>query len=812
MKYHFLLLVLCVTPFLLLAQQPTQNVKGKITDQESQFPLAGVNIIIIGSIDTLIGTTSDDNGYYIIENIPVGRYEINYSMIGYNAIRLNNIILTSGKEIILDIEMSESSLQLNEVTITGEKQAGDAQNDMSYVSAKAFSVEETDRYAGSRGDPSRMASNYAGVQGADDSRNDIVIRGNSPSGVLWRLEGIDIFNPNHFAISGTSGGSVSILNNKFLRNSDFYTGAFPAEYGNSIEGVFDLRMRNGNNERHEQSFQFGFLGTDIMLEGPLSRKSKASYMVMYRYATLRLMGILGIRLGTDAIPRYQDAAIRLNYPMKKNQNLSLFALGGMSAIYIKISDQKIASENIYGQNDRDQYFSSNMAAAGLTYSKSLNENTFIKSILAYNFQGQDIHHELVYRHTDSMTNEYINDSLVPVLGYNFRQEKLSNHTFISHKFNNTSSIKAGILTDYYFFNFIDSLRQTIYPNDSLTYWQYQYRWHTDKTGNNQVLQLQPYVQIKYHPNAHLTLHAGIHAHYWGLNKQWSYIEPRVGFNYTLSDKSMLSGGIGLHSKIQSTYLYYNILNTNTTHPHNINMGFSKSWHNVIGYTYRPNKGMQMKGEIYYQYLFELPISETSSSFSLANTGVGFSRFFPDKLVNKGTGRNYGIELTAEKFFTTGYYFLLTATLYDARYKGSDNIWRNSDFNGQYIANALFAKEYSIRKKHTINIGTKITYAGGSRYTPVDTTASDILKEVIGIDSLKNTLRTPSYFRTDLRIAYRINAKKVSHEIALDLVNFLNRKNILKLTYAPGQADGSNIRFDYQLGFLPLFYYKIDFSL
>lgn len=216
---------------------------------------------------------------------------------------------------VINVELEENAIKMDEVEVKASSEK-DLVNTMQMANMKSFSIEETERYAGSRQDPARMAQNFAGVQGTNDSRNDIVIRGNSPAGLLWRLEDIDIPNPNHFAVAGSAGGPQSIINNKYLSNSEFYTGAFPANYGNAVGGVFDLKMRNGNNEKHERTFQLGILGTEIALEGPISKKSGASYLVSYRYSTLALFGSFNINLGTSAIPNYQDIGIRLNFPTK----------------------------------------------------------------------------------------------------------------------------------------------------------------------------------------------------------------------------------------------------------------------------------------------------------------------------------------------------------------------------------------------------------------------------------------------------------------------------------------------------------------
>jgi len=300
--------------------------------------------------------------------------------------------VNSGKETIVQVPMMESFIEQEAIVVSGRKK-GAVINELALISAQQFSVSETDRYAGSRSDPARMASNFAGVGGADDSRNDIVIRGNSPLGVVWRVEGIDIPNPSHFSIAGSTGGPVSILNNKILGNSDFFMSAFPAEYGNSTSGVFDLKLRKGNDQKHEFTGQFGFLGTELLAEGPLSKDGKSSYLAMGRYSTLSLFKSMGIQIGTDAVPTYGDGAFKFNWKLKNGGALSLFAIGGVSDIAIKISDQYPLtlggqSEEVYGEGDRDQYFGTAMGVAGLSLKKPLNEKTFLAATIAYSVERQ----------------------------------------------------------------------------------------------------------------------------------------------------------------------------------------------------------------------------------------------------------------------------------------------------------------------------------------------------------------------------------------------------------------------------------------
>ncbi|MFI5204452.1 MAG: carboxypeptidase regulatory-like domain-containing protein, partial [Flavobacteriales bacterium] len=426
----------------------TQVVRGTVVEAESKFPVLGAVVELIGD-SAKRKIQANDEGVFRFSNVGVGKRTIIIKSEGFKDVTID-VTVTSGKEVILNAEMEESVSELAEVEIVAVRR-GELNNEMAMASSRSFNVEETERYAGSRGDPARMASNFAGVQGADDSRNDIVVRGNSPLGVVYRLEGVDIPNPNHFAISGSMGGPVGILNNKMLSNSDFFTGAFPAEFGNSTAAVFDIKFRNGNNEKHEFTGQLGFLGTELAFEGPFSKKSRASYLGVYRYSTLDLFSALGISIGTDAVPRYQDGAFKLTFPGKKGGSLAVYGMGGMSSIDILISNQEKPSTELYGQNDRDQYFRTRMGMLGLVYNKSFNENTFMKWTVMAAHDRQKSDHRYILRHLDAQQN-YMVDSIYTIMGNEFNTNRYCTAFSINHKFSKNHILKAGINFDLYMYN------------------------------------------------------------------------------------------------------------------------------------------------------------------------------------------------------------------------------------------------------------------------------------------------------------------------------------------------------------------------
>ena len=778
-----------------------QTVKGKVVDLESQFPLPGVNVQFING-DFTSGVATDMNGNFKIENVPLGRKQIRFTFIGYTP-QTQTIVVNSGKEVVLNVSIEESTEMLEAFEVSSNEKR-EVNNEMAIISAQQFSVEETERYAGSRGDPARMASNFAGVQGADDSRNDIIVRGNSPLGVIYRVEGITIPNPNHFAISGSSGGPLSILNNKFLGNSDFFSGAFPSEYGNSTAGVFDLKIRNGNNEKTEFTGQVGLFGAEFLVEGPLSKHSSASFLAMYRYSTIKAFSLLGVDLGTSAIPKYQDFAVKFNLPFKKGGNLSLWALGGDSQIDILISEQSEEDGvDLYGENTKDQRFGTNMLVSGATYTKPLNETSFIKSTTCVNIENQKSDHDTISRNP----NDWGDYTLKPYMAYDFNKVRYSNSSSINKKLNKKNTLKIGWVADYTNFNFIDSVTTNALGQDTAD----TYRYRFNKIGDS--FMFQPYVSWKHKFSDELVLTAGLTSLYLNLgDDSFSPIEPRIGLKWNINDKSSFSFGLGYHSQTQPLYTRYYI-NEGNTKAHNENLGLTYSKHIILGYSNQIHKNLGLKTEVYYQDLTGIPVERTPSAFSLTNAGSGFARVFPDTLENSGTGYNYGLEVTLQRYFNKNWHALFSGCLYNSKYTPSDGIERNTSFNGMYAANFLAGKEFEVGKNKVLGLGVKVTGAGGKRRGIVDHAASNEQGEVIFLDEEFNEDKFKDYFRFDIKTTFKINQEAVTHEIGIDLVNLTSAKNILNYSYAPnndGINDARDIALNYQLGFLPIFYYRIDF--
>jgi len=787
----FLSLVLLATG--LQAQNLTQTIRGQVIDNQSRATLPGVNIIVVNS-NPVLAVSTDLDGYYAIENVPIGRVTIQATFVGYEPFIANNLELSSGKELMLNFEMQEQLVEMETVVITSEDEKTESLNDMTSVSARQFSIEESQRFAGARNDVSRMAQNFAGVRGANDAVNDIIIRGNSPVGVLFRLEGIDIPNPNHFGDFGSSGGPVSMLNNNVLANSDFLTGAFPAEYGNAISGVFDLRMRNGNYDHHEFIGQVGLNGFELGAEGPISKKNKSSYMLNYRYSTLGIMSAVGINFGTGtAIPYYQDITARVNVPTPKAGTFSMFAIGGISQIDLISSNEEDTVDNLYN-NDLDIYDRSKIGVVGISHQYLIDNSSYTKFTVAV---SSIINRDIV----DSISTETFDP--VPFYSQNFTQNKISANLFYKKKINAKHNFQIGVRWDEYIVDIVDSIYRV-----SLD----RYITLTAFEGNTYLLQ--PYAQYQYRITDKMILNTGLHYQYLGLNGS-NMLEPRAGIKYQLNDKNSISLGYGLHSMMAPIATYFKTVEQgigNYITP-NDSIDFIKAHHIVLGYDRQITAHMRLKAEVYYQQLFDVLIDKDSSSFSVLNAG-SFTFGSPDYLVNNGTGRNYGAELTLEQFLNKGMYFLVTGSLYKSEYTGSDAIIRQSAFSGNYVANIVGGKEFSLfpsktsqKTKKSIVFDTKFTVAGGQRYTPIDLEQSMINNETAYDWDQAFAEQFDDYKRLDIRAAYKMDGKFATQEWAIDIQNITNRKNPLYQRYNPIEGEINTV---YQLGLFIVPQYRIIF--
>ena len=779
LKQLIVLIVTGMSVTLGFSQEITQNIRGIVRDEASGMPLPGATVVIADS-DPVIGEITSYDGSFKLKNIPIGRVDLMISFIGYEPKVIPNVRIGAAKEIVLEINLQESLVKMDEVVIKAEKNRGEVLNDMSLISARGFTVEETKRYAGSFNDPARMVSAYAGVTSDPTGENSIIVRGNSPTGIQWRLEGIEIPNPNHFANEGMTGGSINVLNSNMLAASDFFSGAFAPEYGNVLSGIFDMNMRTGNNQKREYSVAVGVIGTDVSLEGPFHKSYKGSYLINYRYSTLTILNDLGL-VDFEGVPKYQDLSFKINLPTGPRSELTFFGVGGDSHIFATEYQDDTETLKAY-EGD----YGSDMAVGGVKYTQYLSDKMKIWTIISVGQNGSSI-----------LEDKYVTPE-EPIRSFDMDLNK-RNYKWLGrmqYKLDAQNKLLTGFELTRYDFDFI--LYNLKNQEDLVKI--------LDDSGH--VNLYQGFVSWRHRFTERLSMVSGLHFMQLDLNSQKA-LEPRFSAQYAINSHQTLSFGIGWHSKMHSPSQYYSLIYPEDGNPirPNLGMDFSKARHYVLGYQSQIGPNTRMKVEAYYQDLYHIPVEDDpESSYSILNAETGY---LDKKLVNSGTGENYGLEFTLERMLHNHFYYLWTVSAFDAKYTALNGVKRNTRFNTQYVTNLLFGKEFvfgSAQKPRSIGVNGRFSLMGGRYYTPIDLEASREADEEILVDKPWSEKREP-VFQMNLGVTYRVESKKISQELKLDIQNVTNAQSVIGQYYDDFSND---IESFYQLEMLPVIYYKIYF--
>ncbi len=776
MKCKGLLLILgLLMGGLVQAQVLTQTIRGQIVDADTRQPLVGATISIL---ETDFGTTTNKNGYYRLDEIPVGRYRLRVSYLGYEPLEIQEVLLESGKEEVLDITLTEASTDLAPVLVRATRS-----DTRAYCpTVKTLTVEETLRFPASFYDPARLVTTYAGVVNDNDQANGISIRGNSPNGLLWQLEGLDIVNPNHTPNAGTfsdritqNGGGVNILSAQLLSTSYFYTGAFPSDYGNALSGVMDMRLRQGNNQQQEFTGQAGLIGLELATEGPFSTDSEASYLVNYRYSSVGLLTALGLEFGDEAIT-FQDLSFNLVFPIENGGTFTLFGMGGLSENIFKTERDSTSWE--FEKDGQDITFQSQMAAIGGTLELPVGQAGRWRTAVGFSgLESRRFADELDANYTPIRFEEDDN-----------KQSKLSLHSVYHHKFSANTRLRAGLMLTQQDFDIRSLL------NNSL-----------QAQGKGGGLLWQPYLGLQSRLNAQLDLNLGLHYTYFDFNGS-NAVEPRASLEWKVNDQNSVSFSYGLHSQLQLPQLYFAQLNE----ADNSDLGLNKAHHLILAYQRQFGQATEIRGEAFYQSLFDIPVSaHRPSSFSALNLLEGF---VTERLANEGTGQNYGVELSLRQYLNRSIYYLLNATYYESTYQGSDGVERNTRYNGNYIVNLTAGKEWRWRtakkgKDRLLGINGRVAMIGGFRDSPIDVAASAEAGKTVYVEDELFTIQQKQFFRIDLRIYYKRNKPKYSSTLSLDIQNLTNAENVAYTYY---DTYKKTLVQKNQLTLIPILSYRIAF--
>ena len=777
--FSFALNTICI------AQKSTQTVRGIILDAQTREPLPFATVLLP---ETGKGTTSDADGNFTLENIDLGRYNVQFGFVGYEPLIIPDVLVGSGKEVVLEVLLEQLTTELEGVVITPSISKDRPINSMAIVSARTLSVEESSRYAGSFDDPGRMAANFAGVASAGVAVNAIVVRGNSPKGVLWRIEGTDVPVPSHFAGSNVAGGGgITMFSSRLLANSDFYTGAFPAEFANAGAAVFDMKLRNGNHHKAEFGLQAGIHGVEAAAEGPLAKGYNGSYLCNYRYSTLALIfPLLPEMKNSDELPVYQDLSFKLNLPAGKAGNFSIWGIGGLSSSRMKGTNDTL--NWIYPENRIKMDFYYNMGVVGINHSRTIKSKTLISSGLALSAFTTG------YREAGRLSHN-TPDILTDLFEVRSVNRKVSYYTRINHVLSNKLILRGGINIGAERFDL---------NGDALNYSSGNMEQTMQGEGNS--LLVNTHLQSKWYINNLLFVTGGFNLSWFNLNNEMK-VEPRLSASCQITPKQMISLGYGLHHQTEPVSIYYVSKYDSVQNKHyfpNKNLKRYGAQHLVLSYDYKITRNIRLKVEPYLQWLYNVPVVE-GTAYSMINFLSDWT--FNKELVNTGKGTNYGIDVTAEKFLDKGYYLLSTLSLYKSDYTGGDGLKYRSRFDGGYVFNLLGGKEFTIKEKNNLGLNLKLTLMGPYLFQPVDAGASLLAQDIIYDSNSPFIYRNSSVeYMSDVTFSYRINNVKTASVFVVQLKNFMGRQYQGKKFNLRTQQ----IEDDYFSSIVPFVSYKFEF--
>jgi hypothetical protein len=747
-----------------LGQKLTQSFSGTVKDAWSQKPVSLANISLYADGNLVLGSVTDSTGHFLINEIELGRYRLVVSYTGYQSFE-SELLIISGKTQRMDIQLQESKTMLEEVVISPSS--------ISTPNATTIPIEKALRVPANFFDPVRMLTSYPGVVTANDQSNAIVVKGYSPNAIGWRLQGLDILNPNHLANAGTfsdkpvaNGGGVNVLSAQLLDRTNFYSGSLPVQYGNALSGIMDMTLRSGNTDKVQYTAQASLIGLDVAAEGPIDKKKKSSFVANYRYSTVGLLSQMGIDFGGEQI-NFQDFSFNLNVPGNGGGNLSLFGFGGLSA------NKFSAKEESEWEVEKDRYtidFTGNVYGVGIVnqfkpgWASVSVGASFSGQNQERKSQGTPVPYPNVYRESFNSNNNLASVYIKAV-----------------HKLSSSGSIESGVRLNYTSHSLdIESVNQ-LYINP----------FAPNISGKVEGLLWQPYINWAQNIGE-FSLHAGVRYVNFTYNNS-SVVEPRLNLSRNWKNNSFTLS-YGLTSQIQQTQNYLRIDNNNLSFTKSNQ--FSAEWRKYY------KNHLSIVSSIYYHQLFDVPVYAVNQFYSVINQ---FDDYPNEKMNNTGKGRNYGIELNVEKRYYGNMYFMISGSYYKSEYEVFDN-YLSTRFDGNFTSSLLAGKEW-ISGNKSFGINGRVIYTGGLRLPQIDTYTSSVVGTTVFNYSQGFPVHLPNYFRSDLRINWRKNKPNYTRIIYIDIQNLTGYKNEANIYY---DTFLQALKVRYQVGIIPVLGYRVDF--
>ncbi len=762
----YFLFVLFINSIAVSGQDLGQTIRGKVRDQNTAKPLVGASISIFKSDILVSGSVTDSLGNFQILNVNPDRYKLSISFTGFSSFE-DELLVISGKESIVNASLIESSTMLKEVEIrssTVEEPAG----------VTSISMEKSMRVPANFFDPVRMVTSYPGVVAANDQSNSIAVKGYSPNGLLWRLQGLDIVSPNHLANAGTfsdkpvaNGGGVNVLSAQLLDKTDFYSGALPANYGNALSGVMDMKLRPGNKNKMQYTAQASLIGLDIAAEGPLDKNNRTSFVANYRYSTVGLLSQMGLDFGGEVI-NFQDFSFHLDQQQKKGGNLSVFGFGGLSSNQFDakpLDEWKEEKDHnsidydgkVYGIGFVNQFKS--FEKLSLSFGGSLSGQ-----LQTRNLQSEVVPLPYAYIYSDQYSND---------------KRLFSSFFKAIYKLGANGTLEAGMTANHLDNKLVSTTVTPLYLDT----------FYPDVNGTVAGMLWQPYASWSQRFGG-WRLNAGLRFVNFTYNNA-SSLEPRLVLLRSFA-KSSMTLSYGLTGQWQQSQTYLQLGNQN--------LGLTKANQFAAEYKHTFSRNLRLVSNVYYHRVFNVPVEPFVFRYSTLNQLEEFSR---NTLQNSGKGLNYGVEALLEKRYYNQIYFMVSGSLYRSEYNANEYYTR---FSGRFTSSFLVGKEWQ-KKRNNFGINTRILYLGGLREAPIDQNLSTTIGSTQYSFQNGYSVQLPDYFRTDLRLSWRKNKPGYTRTFSLDIQNLLNTQNIAGHYF---DTYLQTIKTKYQLGIIPVIAYRVEF--
>ncbi len=745
MKRLLSLLLFCNITISFLLAQPVHQVKGTVIDKSSRQPLEFINVMIVGLNK---GGVTNAEGKFSIGQVPPGIYRLQASAIGYKTVTTPEYMLST-RDLHIQIEMEENQTELEGVTVTASPFRRDIE---SPVSLRIIGLQEIEKSPGANRDISRIVQSYPGVAFSPIGyRNDLIVRGGSPSENRFYLDGVEIPNINHFSTQGASGGPVGILNADLIREVNFYTGAFPTDKGNALSSVLDFKLRDGDMERNSLKATLGASEVSLASNGHLGKKT--SYLVSVRQSYLQFLFDM---LGLPFLPTFTDAQFKLKTRFDARNELTVLGLGGIDKMKL----------NTKADDEDNEYI--------LSYLPKIQQETFTLGAVYRHYAGAHVqsvvasHSYLNNRNTKYQQNDESDPDRL-MLRLRSTEQNTQLRLENSSSFRNWK-VTVGTSLDYS--QYSNTTFQKVYTDRAQTFDYHTYlgimRWGLFGTVN--------YTSIDERFTASLGLRADANNYSAAMKDLSDQLSPRLSLSYQLTEHWSLSGNAGLYYQLPP-YTALGFKNNNGLYANKYALRYMQVSQGSIGLNWRKGDTFEVSVEGFYKDYDKIPLS-VADGIPLTCKGNDYGVIGNELLTSTAQGRSYGAELLLKWLIAKKLNLASSFTLFKSEYR--------TDKESEYIASA-WDNRFIFNLRGTYNlprhwsVGMKVSCIGGAPYTPYDADKSSLVTAWNAqgkpyYDYTRyNEERLPAFTQVDIRIDKTFYLKRCMLGFYIDLQNIAGSK-------------------------------------